>query len=233
MFSAARTPLNSIRITGRRTADSPGGSVPLHFGRLFSVNAFQPQHFSTATFVERDIVLVVDRSGSMFGQKFDELKSSVATFIDVLKTNDVDEQVGLASYSTFATEDQQLTTNLDDVNTAMSRQVAAGATSISAGIDAGVRIMSRGRSPEFVERTMIVMTDGIHNTGPDPESSAAAAIANGTVIHTITFGADADRARMANIARMGSGRFFHAESGSDLREAFREIANTLNTIMTE
>lgn len=234
VFSPTGTPVNSIRINGRRTADSLGGAVPLHFGRIFSVNSFQPAHFSTATFVERDVVLVLDRSGSMVGQKIVDLKNSVSLFISLLQNdNTVEEQVGLASYSTFATEDVQLTPDLNQVTNSSNRMIAAGFTSVSGGMDAGLNIMLRGRSPEFVERTMIVMTDGIHNTGRDPELSARDVVGAGVVIHTISFGADADRTRMQRIAQIGRGQAFHADTGADLSAAFRQIAQTLNSIMTE
>lgn len=234
IFELSGTPVNSIRVNGRRTVDSLGGSVPLFFGRLFSVNSFQPSHFSTATFVERDIVLVLDRSGSMFGQKLADLKNAVNVFINVLqRDNTVDEQVGLASYSTGATQDVGLTSDLNQITSSSNRMIAEGFTSISGGMDAGLRIMLGGRSPEFVERTMIVMTDGIHNLGRDPELSAREVVATGTVIHTISFGTDADRGRMQRIARIGRGQSFHADTGSDLSEAFRQIAQTLNSIMTE
>ncbi len=234
IFEPTGTPVNSIRVNGRRTADSLGGAVPLHFGRLFSVGSFQPAHFSTATFVERDVVLVLDRSGSMLGQKLADLKNSVSLFVTLLQNdNTVDEQVGLASYSTFATEDVQLTPNLNQITASSNRMIAEGFTSISGGMDAGLRIMLRGRSPEFVERTMIVMTDGIHNSGRDPEQSARDVAAAGVVIHTISFGFDADRSRMQRIARIGNGQAFHADTGADLSAAFRQIAQTLNSIMTE
>lgn len=234
IFAPGGTPVNSIRINGRRTADSLGGAVPLHFGRLFSVNSFQPAHFATATFVERDVVLVLDRSGSMFGQKLADLKNSVRLFITLLqRDNTVEEQVGLASYATDASQDVQLNIDLNVVTASSDRMVANGFTSISGGMDAGLSIMLRGRSPEFVERTMIVMTDGIHNTGRDPEQSAREIAAAGVVIHGISFGTDADRGRMQRIAQIGHGQAFHADTGADLSEAFRRIAQTLNSIMTE
>ncbi len=234
IFSPTGSPVNSIRVNGRRTLDSLGGPVPLFFGRIFSVNSFQPSQFSTATFVERDIVLVLDRSGSMFGQKLADLKNSVRLFISLLQNdNTVDEQVGLASYSSNATLDVGLTPNLNQITNSANRMVADGATSISGGMDVGLSIMLTGRSPEFVERTMIVMTDGIHNTGRDPALSAREVANAGVVIHTISFGADADKGRMQRIARIGNGQFFHADTGADLSEAFRQIAQSLNSIMTE
>ncbi len=93
--------------------------------------------------------------------------------------------------------------------------------------------MSRGRSRVFVERTMIVLTDGIQNRGRPARLAAADEAANGTVIHAITFGRDADRRAMQEVARVGNGRYFHAIDNAQLAQVFREIALTLSTIITE
>lgn len=131
------------------------------------------------------------------------------------------------------TEDVQLTEDLSLINTAMERMPVAGFTNISGGIDAGGRVMSRGRSLDFVERTMIVLTDGLQNVGRPAALAAAEQAALGTTIHSITFGRDADQRSMQNVANIGRGRFFHANNGAQLRQVFTEIALTLSTIITE
>jgi Mg-chelatase subunit ChlD len=108
-----------------------------------------------------------------------------------------------------------------------------GFTSISRGMLAGSNIMRLARSGEIVERVMIVMTDGLHNTGPEPEPVAVGLASQGIVIHTIGFGADADVARMQRIAQIGHGEFFQADNGKQLNKIFRELALTLSTVITE
>ncbi len=234
VFTSGGVPTNSVRVVGKRDRNSPLGSVPLFFGRMFNVSSFEPVETATATYVQRDIVLVVDRSGSMLDdRKFEGLRSAVSIFNATLNASPVQERVGLASYSTTATEDIALTVNLSLIDTAMSRMPVAGFTNISGGIDAGGQIMSRGRSPQFVERTMIVLTDGIQNRGRTARLAAADEAARGTVIHAITFGFDADQAAMQEVARIGHGRFFHANNNSQLAQVFRDIALTLSTIITE
>ena len=105
--------------------------------------------------------------------KFVELRSAIAIFTKILADSPVDERVGLASYSTSATEDVQLTESLGLINNAMTAMPVAGFTNISSGIDAGGNIMTRGRSRDFVERTMIVLTDGLQNRGRLAKLAAA------------------------------------------------------------
>ncbi len=239
-FSSNGRPTNSIRVTGSRTSSSLSGPVGLFFGRVLGRRDFQPTESSIATFVERDIVLVIDRSGSMLEPsgnarttKFRELQVAVESFIRVLQSNPTEESVGLASYSSAATQDVPLTKDLPRINAGLGRLVPAGATSISSGISAGQRIMQNSRSGRFVERTMIVMTDGLHNTGRSPIFAAQEVAAEGVTIHTITFGAGADQRGMQQVAAIGSGKHFHANNGTQLDAVFREIALTMSTIITK
>ncbi len=232
-FNLDSTPTNSVRVNGRRTFASASGPIPLFFGNIFGVEFFEPVQNATATYIERDIVLVVDRSGSMRGQKFADLVSAIDVFIETLDETSVDEHVGLASYSEFASEDVQLTEDLPRITSAMAGLPVGGFTSISRGMEAGKKIMKKSRGADFVERTMIVMTDGRHNRGPEPRGIAQELASEGVQLHTITFGADADQTRMSEIAQIGGGNHYHALTGAELREIYREIALTLSTIMTE
>jgi uncharacterized protein YegL len=232
-FSEGGAPLNSVLVSGRRTIGSPSGPVPLFFGNLFGVEFFEPTSRATATYIERDIVLVVDRSGSMRGQKFTDLVNAIGTFTATLDETPVDEQAGLASYSETASIDVPLTDNLQAITEGLNSLSVGGFTSISRGMKAGKQIMDTSRGAEFVERTMIVMTDGRHNRGPEPRSVARDLADDGVTIHTITFGSNADRPRMIEVAEIGNGRHFHADTGLELEQVYREIALTLSTMMTQ
>ncbi len=233
IFSPGTTPFNTVRVIGRRTSGSASGAIPLLFGNVLGFSTFEPTVAAAATYIERDVVLVVDRSGSMSGQKFTDLQDAIDVFTSTLNGTPVDEQVGLASYSEFATEDVALTTNMALITAGMDALATGGRTSISRGMTAGESIMADGRAAEFVERTMIVMTDGMHNEGSEPSTVATTLAADGVKIHTITFGEDADQARMINVASIGHGKHFHALNAAQLEDAYREIALTLGTVITE
>jgi Ca-activated chloride channel homolog len=233
-FTASDRSINSVRVVGRRTSDSLSGTVPLFFGHFFDVPDFEPRSTTaTATYLNRDVVLVVDRSDSMADQSINDLRAAVRTFTQTLRETPVEEFVGLASYSEFATVDVLLSPNLLAIDAAMNELKANGWTSISRGMEAGEQVFKTGRPPRFVERTMIVMTDGKHNRGPEPRIAAQRLAADGVTIHTITFGSDADRPRMQEVAQIGGGRHFHADNGLQLAEIYREIARSLSTLMTQ
>jgi Flp pilus assembly protein TadG len=131
-FTAGGTQLNAVRVTGRRTTGSSGGPVALLLGRVMGVTQFQPQHIATSTQLDRDICLVVDRSGSMMESlsggrlpgatcdpphatrsRWGALHTAVAGFLDELDKTAQREQCALVSYSsagsgcgfTFTTSD--------------------------------------------------------------------------------------------------------------------------------
>jgi Ca-activated chloride channel homolog len=232
-FRAGAQRFNSVRVVGARTDGSLSGPVPLFFSRFWGRENLGMTASAIATFLRRDVVLVVDRSGSMAGQKVNDLKGALITFGATLRSSPTEERIGLASYSNASTQDAQLTQEISVVASAALRIVVGGATNITSGIDAGINILNaRGERP-FTERVMILMTDGNHNVGPAPPSAANRAARQDIIIHAITFGADADQSAMRNVARITGGKHFHANNGAQLAAIYREIALSLNTLLTE
>lgn len=81
---------------------------------------------------------------------------------------------------------------------------------------------------------MVVMTDGNHNRGTDPDDVAVTLMSTGNLdIQTVTFGGGANQQAMIDVANIGNGNHYHAESGAQLASVFEEIANNLPTILTE
>ena len=80
---------------------------------------------------------------------------------------------------------------------------------------------------------MVLMTDGRHNTGPEPVLSARRAATENIVIHTVTFSSEADFTRMRDVANETGGQHFHAPDAAALEQIFREIASTLPVLLTE
>jgi Mg-chelatase subunit ChlD len=64
-FVAGGTPYNAVRVNALRTSDSTAGPVRLLVGGMLGVQNFEPRHTATASQVDQDVVLVLDRSGSM------------------------------------------------------------------------------------------------------------------------------------------------------------------------
>ena len=266
VFSPGGKLLNSVRVTGRRTRGSLAGSVDLMFAGVLGVDDFQPVEVAASALLDRDICLVVDRSGSMMESltggpdpqkscdpphpsksRWGALATSVTAFLDELNKTDQDEHVALVSYSSnikscgntykiSKIESDLTVSNYTAVRSAMAKissKPVKGNTAISAGLDDGIVVLTGKLVRPFAVRTMILMTDGIHNLGPEPIISARNAAKEGIVIHTITFSDDADITRMQAVAAATGGKHFHATDLADLVKSFKEIAATLPVLTTE
>ena len=233
-FQAGAEPTNAVRVNGRRTDSSPSGNVRLFLGNILGTPTFQPNFTATSTSFVRDIALVLDRSGSMTGQKIDDLKSAVSIFISILEGTPADERVSLASYSTTSSKDVAMTSDLSVIRADVNDYRAGGFTAIGQGLQVGIDSLEfDSNSRPFAQKTIVLMTDGIENRAPPVESIVPAAQARGYTIHTITFGAGADRALMRRVATRTGGTHQHASTGADLEEAFRAIAETLAVVMID
>ena len=233
-FTAGQTPHNAARVTGRKERNSLSGAVPLFFARIFGMNEWDTRQIATAARWERDICLVVDRSNSMnFNNQMPDLRSAVSIFLEVLEDDGYVDLVALASYNQTARLDQSLTSDLNRIRLAMSLMIADGQTNIGGGISTGQAALRSIYARPYTEKTMIVLTDGNHNTGYNPILAAQDAARYGIVVHTITFGPEANQQLMQQIAQITGGTSYHAPDGDSLREIYRRIALTFGTVLTE
>ncbi len=234
-FRPGDTPLNAVQVNGRRTDNSPSGSVDLFLGGFLGVTEFQPQTLCIAASTVRDIALVLDRSGSMQSEgKIDDLKAGVSIFLDILEATPADERVSLSTYSTTGTKDIDMTSDLEQVRRAVNRLPAEGFTAIGQGMRHGSDSLEfDANSRRFAEKSIVLLTDGIENRGPFVRQVLGEVVARDQVVHTITFGRDADQNLMRLVANQTGGTHRHAPDGAALREAFEEIARTLAVIVIQ
>ena len=57
--------------------------------------------------VKTDVVLIIDRSGSMQGAKITAAKTSAKRFVDVLANSGIDNRISMVSFSTSAKTNNQ------------------------------------------------------------------------------------------------------------------------------
>jgi hypothetical protein len=83
-----------------------------------------------------EIMLVLDRSGSMAGTSIADLKNAAKTFVDFFASTQVTDKMGLISFSTAVTVDRALGTNyVAPMKTAINAMVAAGYTNPEDALD--------------------------------------------------------------------------------------------------
>jgi Mg-chelatase subunit ChlD len=227
--------INSINVTGERRNGSPDGPVNMMFGPLFGVTQFETIQTATATRLDRDIALVLDVSGSMADEgRFPALRNALDVFLTELEDSPQEERISLTVYSTTSRKLVDLTPNLLAIRDAFALQSPGGYTAIGEGLKTGLKSIQNDKGArKFALKSIIVMTDGNHNTGVSPDIIAEDIAAAGITLHTITFSNGANQALMRTCAEIGGGIHLHANTNEELLEAFQTIAKTLRVLITE
>lgn len=185
-----------------------------------------------------DVMLVIDRSGSMDDDGWDptigdyqpigDAKIAAKTFVDMLNLSPGADQVGLVSYASSATLDWPLSRSAADVRTAIEGLSASGRTNIADGINKAQEELESVHHDPNNTPVIILMSDGKHNEPPDtsPGPAADAAKAKGTRIITIGLGTDVDEAELRGLAS-SLGDYYYAPTRSELEYIYQQIAGSI------
>lgn len=138
-----------------------------------------------------DMVLILDRSGSMSGSPLSNLKSGADKFIDIIDeaTDSAQDghigygsRIGIVSFAGSATRDTQLTTSVSELKDAVNTLTAGGSTNHADAFTKAFQLFDPASSNEKI---MIMFTDGETTTGGNPNTIASAAKAQGITIYCI------------------------------------------------
>ena len=138
-----------------------------------------------------DIVLVLDRSGSMAGSPLTNMKAGADTFIDIIdeatdgaKDGNIGSgsHIGVVSFSDTATAETQLITSVATLKAAVNGLTAGGSTNHA---DAFTKAMQLFDPTSSNAKVIVMFTDGKTTAGPPPSPVAAAARAAGIIIYCI------------------------------------------------
>ena len=137
-----------------------------------------------------DIVLTLDRSGSMDGEPLENLKLGAKSFIDIIAqaTGGFPDQIGsgshigVVSFASTATANTQLITSVDTLKNAVDSLSAGGSTNHA---DAFTKAMELFDPASSNAKVIVMFTDGETTTGLPPAPVAEDAKAQGIIIYCI------------------------------------------------
>ncbi|RLQ92912.1 VWA domain-containing protein [Planomicrobium sp. Y74] len=150
------------------------------------------------------LVIVMDRSGSMAGQKMELAKEAAARSVELLREDDV---VGVIAFDdkpwqivpTEKLEDRQQA--IDDILTVSP----GGGTEIYSSL---AEAYGQLEELDLQRKHIILLTDGQSATQNDYASLIDGGVENNITLSTVAVGQDADRALLESLAETGSGRFY-------------------------
>ncbi|MBW2281497.1 MAG: VWA domain-containing protein [Deltaproteobacteria bacterium] len=171
-----------------------------------------------------DLVVVLDRSGSMRG---DKLRDARAAIRELLARLGPEDRFALVTYSNQAAVRIPLSPatpqSRDSWFGAVASIRASGATNLSAGLDSGLSIVEASLADRRVPR-VILISDGLANRG-DSTRRGLVAIAGRAArgeftLSSIGVGQDFNEAVMTAIADAGTGNYYYLENSALLANVF-------------
>ena len=162
-----------------------------------------------------NLVMLLDVSGSMAGDKIVNVRQAAAQFVEQMGDDDYISIIAFSSAPTPIVWHRPVGGNRDKIAAAIESLEAEGDTTLYDAIGDGASLLAETQSSETAN-AMVVLSDGL-DTGSfryDAASAAEAAVDTGATVFTIAYGSDADEELMEEIAIRANGNFFLGDEAS-------------------
>ncbi len=233
-FSPAEGGFGSGLLTGRQPGLGAGSRD--HFLFLFAPEAIVAE----STALPKDIVFVIDRSGSMSGEKIVQARDALTFILDQLNVNDRFSIVGFDDrLDVFASKLQPV-----DAHTRREGQrfvaglTARDSTDLDAALERSLEILRDSRSRTGATRLVVFLTDGLPTAGvADPVAIAERARRNNDRVearlHVFGVGYDVNTHLLDRLAAENGGSVTYVQPGENLElvltDFYRRIARPVLT----
>lgn len=184
-----------------------------------------------------DLVIVLDRSGSMQGRKIRDAKQAVLNLLSNLSTRD---RFALVSYSNGVRRHSNLLeatpTNRMLLTSAIHGISAGGGTNLGAGLQEGIDVLLASHKNGNLGKVILV-SDGLANQGITNPTSlghmASVAVQREFAVSTVGVGNDFNEHLMTTIANRGTGTYYYLENPNAFAAVFqKEFHNTRTAAAT-
>jgi Ca-activated chloride channel homolog len=180
-----------------------------------------------------NVAIVIDRSGSMAGQKIEYTRKAASHLIERLQEDDrislvaYDNEVKILSLPVSGSKK-------DTLKNALRKAQPRGMTNLSAGWLSGLSMVQRGLSKDTIHRVML-MTDGLANQGitdhPGLVAIGQAHLAQGIRTTTLGFGNDFNEDLLTTVADESGGNFYFIDSPEKAPQVFLEELGELASVI--
>jgi Ca-activated chloride channel family protein len=176
-----------------------------------------------------NVILVVDTSGSMQGEKLANVKQALQTFIQQIPTDE--ERVGLVAFSSNVYLDIQpetLKVGRDRLLETIDGLQSRGDTALLDAVDTAYNDLQAMNDTERIN-AIVVMTDGLENNSRTTLNRLTNQMRNGNntgvpvIVFAIAYGGDADKGMLTTLAE---------STGGQMREGTLETIRELYKILS-
>jgi len=183
-----------------------------------------------------NVALVIDKSGSMQGEKIQKAKEAALMAVDRLRSDDI---VSVIAYDSTVTVLVPATKVSDraTIRRGIDGLRAGGSTALFAGVSRGANEVRKFIEKNQVNR-VVLLSDGLANVGPDSPGAlgelGASLGKEGITVTTVGLGNNYNEDLMTQLAGRSDGNHAFAEGTTDLARIFNhEFGDILSVVAQE
>lgn len=167
------------------------------------------------------LVLIIDRSGSMSGEKIEMAKDAAKAAVELLGPKDY---VGVIAFDTesFWVADLQSAADKSGVQQKIASIAEGGGTAMAPSLEMA---LSRLQTSPAKLKHVIALTDGMSMPGPFYELATQMAQQKIT-LSTVGVGGDTDQELLKKMSEWGNGRFYFTDNPSSIPQIFTKETMT-------
>lgn len=196
-----------------------------------TLDADRPAHVTERPAV--NLAVVLDRSGSMGGEKLEKAKEAAIEALRRLGRRDLFSLV-IYDHTVETIVPAQSAANTEWIEARIREIRSGGNTALFAGVSQGAAEIRKHVGDSFIHR-IILLSDGLANVGPSsPEDLGrlgAGLMKEGISVTTVGVGSDYNEDLMARLSQNSDGNTYFVRSGSDLPRIFAaELGDVLSVV---
>jgi Ca-activated chloride channel family protein len=182
-----------------------------------------------------NVAIVIDKSGSMSGERIARAKEAAAMAVNTLLSNDIvsivafDNTVEVVTPATKVSDKARITQAIQNIR-------ANGSTGLFAGVSKGAFEVRKFLDKNRVNR-VILLSDGQANVGPSSPAElgqlGAMLARQGISVTTIGLGADYNEDLMTQLAAFSDGNHAFVENSRDLVRIFEREFGDVGSVVAQ